>query len=115
MRPHHSFGILSGLVVLGAVALSSTAAIAGEPDTVETKSVNYVQADLQDESSAAALYERIQRAARLVCRPPDVREMDRYRLYKACYDRAVETAVANVGATALTAVHRSHSRTQAAG
>jgi len=115
MRPHYSFGILSGLILLGTASLSSTAAIAAEPDAVVTRSVNYGQADLQDEASAAALYERIQRAARAVCQQPNVREVDRYRIYKSCYDRAVETAVANVGATALTAVHRSHSRTQAAG
>jgi UrcA family protein len=115
MRPDHPFGILSGLILLGTAALGSTAAVAAEQVPVETKSVNYVQADLQNEASAGALYQRIQRAARSVCQQPDVREVDRYRFYKSCYDRAVETAVANVGATALTAVHRSHNRAQAAG
>jgi UrcA family protein len=115
MRPHHLFGILSSLIVLGSTALGSTAAVASEQVPVLTRSVNYVQADLQDELSAASLYQRIQRAARVVCQQPDVREVDRYRIYNSCYERAVATAVANVGATALTAVHRSHCRTQAAG
>jgi UrcA family protein len=115
MRPYHPFGILSGLIRLSTAALGSTAAVAAEEVTVETKTVSYVQADLQDEASAGALYHRIQRAARLVCEQPNLREVDRYRIYKACYDRAVATAVANVGATALTAVHRNHNRTQAAG
>jgi UrcA family protein len=115
MRIHRPFGILSSLLLLGTAALSSAAAVAAEQIPIETKTVNYVQADLQDQASAAALYQRIQRAARSVCQEPNVREVDRYRIYESCYKRAVETAVANVGATALTAVHRNHSRTQAAG
>jgi len=115
MRTHRPFGILSSLILLGTAALSSTAALAAEQVQVQTKSVNYGQADLQNEATAGALYQRIQRAARSVCEPPNVREVDRYRLYNRCYERAVDTAVAHVGATALTAVHRSHSRTQAAG
>ena len=115
MRPTLHFRILSGLVLLGTAALSSAAAPATGPTETSSLSVNYVRSDLQDPASAEALYQRIQRAARIVCQQPSVREIDRYRLYKICYDRAVDTAVANVGATALTAVHRSHSHTQAAG
>src|ERR1700750_1526485 len=70
MRPYHPFGILSGLILLGTAALSSTAAIAAEEVQIQTKSVSYVQADLQDEASAGALYHRIQRAARFVCQQP---------------------------------------------
>ena len=115
MRPHHSFGILSGLILLGTAALSTTAAFASEPTEVVSLSVNYVKEDLQNPELAAALYKRIQHAARQVCQQPNAREVDRYRMYKACYDRAVETAVENVDATALTAVHHNHGRTQAAG
>jgi UrcA family protein len=115
MRPNRYFGILSGLILLGTAALSSTVALAADPPTVVSLSINYVRADLENTASAEALYHRIQRAAREVCQQPNVREVDRYRIYKACYDRAVDTAVANVDATALTAVHHSHTRTQAAG
>jgi UrcA family protein len=115
MRPNHPFGILSGLILLGTAALSSTTVLAADPPTVASLSVSYVRADLQNADAAEALYHRIQRAARQVCQQPNVSDIDRYRLYKACYDRAVDTAVANVDATALTAVHHSHSRTQAAG
>jgi UrcA family protein len=109
MRPSHSFGTLSGLILLGTAALSSTAALASAP-LVQTQSVHYVQADLADPASAAALYKRIQRAARIVCEQPFAREVDRYMEFQKCYDRAVDSAVANVNATALTAVH--HKRTQ---
>jgi UrcA family protein len=115
MRPHRHFGFLSGLVLLSTAAFGSAAALATEPSETPSLNVSYVQADLQDSASAEALYHRIQHAARIVCHQPDAREVDRYHLYKVCYQRAVDTAVTNVGATALTAVHRSHSRTQAAG
>jgi UrcA family protein len=115
MRPIRHFGFLSGVVLLSTAALGSTAALATEPTETPSLNVSYVQSDLQDSASAQALYQRIQRAARIVCQQPNAREVDRYHLYKACYERAVDTAVANVGATALTAVHRSHSHTQAAG
>ena len=115
MRPTRHFGILSGLVLLGTAMLCSTAALAAEQMEPPSLSVKYVQADLQDSNSARALYNRIQRAARIVCQQPTAREVDRYRLYESCYDRAVDNAVANVGATALTAVHRGHGHTQAAG
>ena len=115
MRPTRHFGFLSGLALLGTAALGSTAALATAPTETPSLTVNYAQSDLQDSASAEALYQRIQRAARIVCQQPNTREVDRYHLYKACYERAVDTAVANVGATALTAVHRSHGHTQAAG
>jgi UrcA family protein len=115
MRPTRHFGFLSGLVLLGTATLASTAALAADPDQPPSLRVNYMQSDLQDSASAEALYNRIKRAARIVCRQSDVREVDRYHLYKACYERAVDTAVANVGATALTEVHRSHGHTLAAG
>jgi UrcA family protein len=115
MRPIRHFGILSGLVLLGTAAVGSTAALATGPTETPSLTVNYLQSDLQDPAYAEALYHRIQRAARIVCQQPNTREVDRYHLYKICYDRAVENAVANVGASALTAVHRSRSHTQATG
>ena len=115
MRPNRHYDILSGLILFCSAALSATVALAGEPTEVVSQSVNYVKEDLQNPALAEALYQRIQRAARQVCHQPDAREVDRYRMYRACYNRAVETAVENVDATALTAVHHSHSRTQAAG
>ena len=115
MRPNRHFGILSGLILLGTAALSSTSTLAGEPTETVSLSVSYVKEDLQNPALEEALYQRIQRAAKRVCQQPNAREVDRYRMYKSCYDRAVETAVENVDATALTEVHHSHSRTQAAG
>jgi len=115
MRPHHSFGILSSLILLGTAALSPAAVLAAAPPTVKTRSVNYTQSDLSDPAATAELYRRIQRAARIVCEQPVALEIDRYMEFKKCYDRAVDTAVANVGASALTAVHHRKTQRLAAG
>lgn len=115
MRPTRHFEILTGLVLLGTAALGSTAALAIVPTETPSLHVSYAQSDLQDPAYARALYHRIRRAARIVCQQPNAREVDQYHLFEVCYERAVDTAVANVGATTLTAVHRSHSHTQAAG
>ena len=64
MRPNRHFGILSGLILLGTAALSSTVALAADPPTEVSMSVSYVKADLQNPALAEALYLRIQRAAR---------------------------------------------------
>ena len=114
MRVSHSIGILSGLLLLGTAALSSTAALAAAP-AVQTESVNYVQADLADPAAAAALYKRIQRAARSVCEQPFAHEVDRYMEFQKCFDRAVDTAVADVNVTALTALHHKRVQRLAAG
>ena len=109
MRPYHRFGILSGLMLLSTATFADETAV----DSVRSLNVEYVQADLADPAAAKVLYKRIQRAARMVCDGPAVREIDRYLEYKTCYTRAVDAAVAAVGATALTAVH--HGKTQASG
>src|SRR5438105_4570006 len=108
MRSSHPFEILSGAVLLSTAALlstavlGSTAALAADPTAPPSLTVSYVQADLQGPAATEKLYNRIQRAARNVCQEPMLREVDRYHLYKNCYERAMDNAVANVGATALT-------------
>jgi UrcA family protein len=113
MRPSHSFGILSSLVLLGTTSLSTTAALAAQPPTVATLSIKYVRANLNDPSAAAELYRRIQRAANIVCEQPF--GLDHLIIFKKCYDRAVDAAVADVDASALTAVHHRKTQRLAAG
>lgn len=77
--------------------------------------VSYVAADLTTPEGAQKLYQRIQRAARVVCNWPDIRDLATYTVFKQCYERAVDDAVAKVDATALTALHRSKTQRNAAG
>jgi UrcA family protein len=96
-----------GLAVLCTATLAATAAVAApqEPD-VPAMTVPYHVTDLSQPGGAEALYARIQRAARDVCSEPDQRELARWEVYKRCFDRAVDSAVAKVNVTALTALHR---------
>jgi UrcA family protein len=98
---------LTRLALFCAAAVMATSAFADAPS--ESINVSYVAADLATPRGAEKVYQHIQRAARLVCDKPDLRELERYRLYQQCYDRAVDGAVAKVNSTALTALHRSKS------
>jgi UrcA family protein len=70
---------------------------------------------MTDTEGAKALYLRIQRAAKMVCHAPDIRDLPKWKVYQRCYDSAVDDAVAQVGASALTALHRSKTQRNAAG
>jgi UrcA family protein len=100
--------------LLCTAAFMATGAIAG-PQAVDSINVSYMAADLTQPEGARSLYLRIQRAARVVCREPDIRELAAHTAYERCYERAVDDAVAKVDATALTALHRSKTQRSAAG
>jgi UrcA family protein len=114
--------LVTGL--LCSAALMATGAIAAEQadDTVRVNdpiqvtdsiAVSYAPTDVTQPEAAKALYLHIQRAAKMVCREPDIRDLAIYSAYQRCYDRAVDDAVEKVNVTTLTALHRSktqHSR-----
>ena len=106
-------GTLTGLAVLGMAALTTGAVAA--PDVQDSVNVSYVPAALVQPEAAQALYLRIQRAARSVCHEPDIRDLETTRLYRSCFAKAVDNAVAKVDATALTALHRSKTQRSTAG
>lgn len=99
-------------------AFMATGAIAGEQtgDTVRVNdpirvtdsiAVSYAAADVTRPEAAKALYLHIQRAAKMVCREPDIRDLSIYSAYERCFYRAVDDAVAKVNVSTLTALHRS--------
>ena len=100
--------------LLCTATFNATGVIAAESpsDAIE---ISYVKADLSQPESAQLLYKRIQLAARSVCHEPSVRELARYRIYKRCFDEAVDAAVAKVDASTLTALHRSKMQRSATG
>jgi UrcA family protein len=101
-------------VLLCTAAFMATGAIAAA-QTEESIHLSYVTADVTEAEGAKRLYRRIKRAARMVCHAPDLREQPAWEAYQRCYDRAVDDAVAKVGASALTALHRSKTQRNAAG
>ena len=102
-----------GVALLCTATVMATGANAGA--TTDSINVSYVTADVATTEGAQALYQHLQRAAKLVCHEPNIRELDAYRLYQKCFDRAVDAAVAKVDSSALTALHRSKTQRTAAG
>jgi UrcA family protein len=75
---------------------------------VRSVKVSYADLNLSTLAGATTLYRRIERAARTVCGPESsLREIQRYRDWKNCYESAVSNAVARVNSPLLTAVHGS--------
>ena len=102
-------GTLTGLALLCTAAVMATGAVAEEDR--ESVEISYVAGSLAQPRAAESLYRQIRAAARKVCHEPDIRELHQYQLFRQCFDQAVETAVATVSSTALTALHHSKSHT----
>ena len=105
-RNRNSFVSFAALIAL-ACTVGPRPAIAADAG-FETHSVKVSFADLNLNASAgaAALYRRIQRAARQVCSQNDGGHgLGRYADWKLCYDGAVSGAVEKVNSPLLTALH----------
>jgi UrcA family protein len=88
---------LSTLMFLAAPAAHA----ANRVGDVATKTVRFRDLDLSTQLGAQALYDRIEAAAREVCRGAELAD------YDACRARAIEDAVRGVGNPLLSAAHRS--------
>lgn len=103
------FRSLLASAALGAFACSLTAlSIAAEPADALQMTVQYTDATASNSEGAAALYARIQRAARQVCLPLDGRGLTSKAQMGACMHKAIGDAVAKVDRPALFAAHSAH-------
>lgn len=81
-------------------------ALAGELATdVSTRVVRYADLDLSSPAGAAALYARIEAAARDVCPVAIDRQLASVGPARRCTEAALARAIADVNATALTNYH----------
>ena len=96
MKTAHFVLTLSTLMLLGGAAHA-----ANRVGDVPTKTVNFQDLDLSTAQGAQALYDRIETAAREVCRGTEFTEA------RACRARAIENAVEFVGSSLLSAANRS--------
>ena len=90
------------------LALASAAASAnpsGDTEEVQAENVNYEDLNLNTLAGVSVLYNRIERAARLVCGPNN--DQSRHGQWKTCYRMAIAAAVAKVNNPLLTAIHDS--------
>jgi UrcA family protein len=93
-----------------AAALAICVALAGVllPAQADTGvRVKFRDLDLSSPKGIATLYQRIERAARLVCTDSSAPwDGERVTTFQRCYDAAIEDAVATIDQPMLTALHR---------
>jgi UrcA family protein len=107
-RDTHSRFYITGLaaVFLASASSFTPAAPLEQFDAAPSIKVSFADLDLNKTAGVDALYKRIQRAARMVCRdstsPFDI---GRARKFRKCYEAAIDTAVTDVRSPLLTARH----------
>jgi len=103
--------------ILAAMAYNAANAAVGsssnDPSVMKDPSkyvVRFSDLDLSRIDGATTLYDRIRRAARMVCDPLDSREIGLAEKYRACVDKAVADAVVNVNRPLLSRYHQLHTK-----
>jgi UrcA family protein len=90
---------------LALITLASAAASANpHEDEIRSEKVNFADLNLNTLAGVNVLYDRITRAARLVCAPAD--EFAHHTEYAKCCQTAVDAAIAKVNNPLLSAVHQ---------
>lgn len=98
-------------MALAVVAASLVADIASAKEHGAVSAVvGYSDLDLTQSSDAARLYARLKYASRKVCNSYESREMRMQALHAACYDAALESAVAKVNDAKLSSLHAAEPR-----
>lgn len=94
-------GILS--VIAAAAAVAATPA-----SDVPSLTVRFADLDLGTSAGTAALYRRLEYAARIVCNVYEDRTIERQFPWRRCVSDALNRAVAQVGNANLSAYHLAH-------
>lgn len=103
-----SFRSFLATTALGALACSLAAGCTtAEPRDPPQMTVKFPDLQVSNPEGAAALYARIQRAARLVCQSTDPRNYSS-PMHDACLHDAIANAVAKVNRPALFIVYNAH-------
>ncbi len=89
----------------GAIALCTLQVTArASDDGLPTQKVSYADLDISKPAGAKVLYGRIVAAARHVCALDGTRDFGSMQWVNRCTDRAIDKAVQDVGAPALSAL-----------
>lgn len=109
MQNHNSAAsrFISLLLLTTLAVAASAASIAAPPTDIRQKVLDYSDLDLNSMSGVRRVYARIRKAAEAVCGDQQVTgsritQPD----WRACYDRAVADAVAQLDEPALSAYHQ---------
>lgn len=98
---------LATWTALGAAALSLFTSSAQAEEAVPQKTVRYADLDLSNAEQAKALYVRLERASKVVCRSFESKDVALRQLYQDCYENALSNAVESVDHANVTALYRS--------
>jgi UrcA family protein len=96
----------SAIAALLCVALPGVAVRAVAAEALPVASVHYTAADLTSPTAIAGLYDRLDRAAHLVCGSVDVRDLARYQEWHGCVVQALSAGVRQIRNTELRAYHQ---------
>lgn len=86
------------------VVLAPALTHAATPAAALSVTVRYADLNLGSEAGSAALYARLESAARAVCGPSDIRDLGQFAAVQACQKAAIAQAVHAVHSTQLAAV-----------
>ena len=98
MKTASRFTLLA-LLVGSLNALASAGALADEPIQ---RTVHYADLDLSQSAGGEQLYTRIKAAARGVCEPVNIRDLQSVAAANHCVEQAIAHGIAKVDAPALT-------------
>jgi len=106
--------VAASLVAMGLGAGAATARAAEVGDQL-TKTIAYGDLNLETADGARVLYARIRYAAQAVCSPFDGRDLSQQIRWRACYDHAMASAVAQIDKPTVTALHTEKTKTSRQG
>jgi UrcA family protein len=101
-------GVLATAVLSAFACSLATVCTAADHTDLPQKTVKYADLNVSQPEGAAALYARIQRAARQVCLPLDGGGLSSKARMGACVHKAIADAVAKVGQPALFDAYNAH-------
>jgi UrcA family protein len=104
MKIRSSIRTLSLYALISAGVALSTTQVATAAQAAQV-AVSYRDLNLNQPADARILYTRLQRAAESVCPAVSNAEVARYAAYQRCVSAALDTAVQQVGAPELVALH----------
>jgi UrcA family protein len=93
-------------IMIFGLGLSSQLTHAAPPQDVHFIDVHFADLDLTRSQGAAALYQRLEAAAKTVCASLDARDLDSQMRFKGCVETAIGSAVGKVDRPALTAYYK---------
>lgn len=105
---------VTSLVMILALGLGSQLTQAAPPQDVHLIDVHFADLDLIRSEGAAALYQRIEAAAKTVCSSLDARDVASQMRFRGCVQTAISSAIVKVDRPALTAYHKARTQGRSA-